>query len=61
MRAPEGAEPEADEEAWDRVAVPPSIQPHGARGEETQQRLTARKSGTPEFAPKGDWLWNTLN
>lgn len=37
------------------VVVPLSTQPHGAGEEEAHQGLTEWKSGTPEFAPKGDW------
>lgn len=38
------------------------VYPAGGTGEEeTPQRPTEWRSGTPEFAPKGDWLWNTLN
>lgn len=43
MRVPEGAETEADEEAWDGVTLPLSIQPHGgARGNTAEADSTAK-------------------
>lgn len=44
-----------------QMVVLRSIQLPGTGEEETQQSLTEWKSGIPEFAPKGDWRWNTLN